>query len=306
MGIVHRLDTSWSYNLSMDGHGLQTRKSSDGSRKPDLGVATKRRRPTTELPAGETFEGAGAMSTLLDDDLAITKLAELIGRIRIAMLTTVTHEGSLRSRPIMTRQAGVDGDIWFFTKLRSAMTTEISECSGVSLSYARPAMNTYVSISGTAERVNDPATTEELWDPTFEKWFQGRPSDLLLVLTRVKAARAEYWNDSSTPGSLESGSIVHAPEHFNDPAFHAELAASRATGPVIVSTGACLSCHTHHARTYHRSFPTTFGEGETPAEAACDLIRLLSTQRDALVDRWHCLAVERAIADIRAFLEGAV
>ena len=37
------------------------------------------------------------MSTLLDQNQAITKLAELIGRIRIAMLTTVAHEGSLRA-----------------------------------------------------------------------------------------------------------------------------------------------------------------------------------------------------------------
>ena len=137
----------------------------------------------------------------------------------------------------MTRQAGLDGDLWFFTKLRSAMTTEISECPGVSLSYARPAINSYVSISGTAERVNDPATSEELWDPIFEKWAPRAPSDSLLVLTRVKVERAEYWNNSSTVESLESGSIVQAPEQFDDPAFHAELAAARATGPVIVNTG---------------------------------------------------------------------
>ena len=45
------------------------------------------------------------MDTPMDRDSSIRKLAELIGEIRIAMLTTTTEDGSFRSRP-MTDPAG--------------------------------------------------------------------------------------------------------------------------------------------------------------------------------------------------------
>ena len=93
-------------------------------------------------------------------------------------------------------------------------------------------------------------------------------------------------------------------EHHDDPDGHAELAATSMSGPLVVTTvGPCPTCHTHHARSYHRTFPLTVGVGETAAEARGDLVRRLSMQRDALVDRWHRQGVERAIAEAQGFLE---
>ena len=43
----------------------------------------------------------------------IKKLGELIKDIRIAMLTTVDEDGSLRSRPMATQDAEFDGVLWF-------------------------------------------------------------------------------------------------------------------------------------------------------------------------------------------------
>ena len=90
----------------------------------------------------------------------------------------------------------------------------------------------------------------------------------------------------------------------NDPGAHAEFAASSSSGPLVVTTvGPCPTCHTHHARSYHRTFPLTVGVGETAAESRGDLVRRLNMQRDALVDHWHRQVVERAIAERQAFLE---
>ena len=65
------------------------------------------------------------METSMDRESSIRKLAELIGEIRIAMLTTTTEDGSMRSRPMTTQLAKFDGKLWFFTKRESPKADEI-------------------------------------------------------------------------------------------------------------------------------------------------------------------------------------
>ena len=60
-------------------------------------------------------------------DQAIRTVAEIIGRIRIAMLTTLTGDGAFRSRPITTHGARFDGDLWFLTRMGSAKIEEVRQ-----------------------------------------------------------------------------------------------------------------------------------------------------------------------------------
>ena len=138
------------------------------------------------------------MDTPMDRDSSIRKLAELIGEIRIAMLTTTTEDGSFRSRPMTTQRAKFDGKLWFFTKRESAKADEMRRHRRVSLSYAKPEDNSYVSISGTAELISDQKKAQELWDPSYEQWFPQGPSDPSLILIRVTVEQAEYWHAPSS------------------------------------------------------------------------------------------------------------
>ena len=70
----------------------------------------------------------------------------------------------------------------------------------------------------------------------------------------------------------------------------------------MVKTGPCPSCHTKHARCYHRTFPTALGLGESPRQAAEDLLRRLNSEKDTVEDGWHFSKVEAAIGDLRSFL----
>ena len=130
------------------------------------------------------------MDTPMDRDSSIRKLAELIGEIRIAMLTTTTEDGSFRSRPMTTQRAKFDGKLWFFTKRESAKVEEVRRHRRVSLSYAKPEGNSYVSISGAAELISDQKKAQELWDSRYEEWFPQGPSDQSLILIRVTAEQA--------------------------------------------------------------------------------------------------------------------
>jgi len=124
---------------------------------------------------------------------AIRTLADLIGQIRIAMLTTVTPEGGFRSRPLTTHGARFDGDLWFLTRLGSPKLEEMRQHHRVGLTYVRSDDNTYVSLSGTARILVDPGKAEELWDPSYQGWFPGGPTDPDLALINVTVDLAEYW-----------------------------------------------------------------------------------------------------------------
>ncbi len=127
---------------------------------------------------------------------AVKKIRELLEGIDFCMLTTIDG-GHLRSRPMSTQQADFDGDIWFFTSDDTHKIDEIAKDDRVCAAYARPESDTYVSVSGRAEIVNDRAKIEELWNPILKAWFPEGLDDPHLCLLKVSAEQAEYWDSPS-------------------------------------------------------------------------------------------------------------
>ena len=69
----------------------------------------------------------------------IEKLAELIRDVEVAMLTTVSPDGQLASRPMGTQQVEFDGDLWFAAGCYSGKAAEILARPNVNVAYASPA-----------------------------------------------------------------------------------------------------------------------------------------------------------------------
>lgn len=134
----------------------------------------------------------------------IAKLRGLIKNIDFAMLTTVDDDGSLRSRPMSTNgEVEFDGDLWFFTSASSHKVHEIERQPQVNASFARPDKQDYVSLSGRAELVRDPAKIKQLWKPELKAWFPNGPDDPDVALLKIHVHKAEYWD---APSSL----VAHA------------------------------------------------------------------------------------------------
>ncbi|MGI9036111.1 MAG: pyridoxamine 5'-phosphate oxidase family protein [Pyrinomonadaceae bacterium] len=128
---------------------------------------------------------------------SIKKLNDLIKDVRIAMLTTIDW-GILRSRPMATQEAEFDGDLWFMTSSDTHKTEEIEKDRRVNVSYAAPDSNTYVSVSGTAQIVNDRKKIEDLWSPAYKAWFPKGLDDPTICLLKVTVEQAEYWDASNS------------------------------------------------------------------------------------------------------------
>ena len=129
-------------------------------------------------------------------DEATAKVAGLIKGIRVAMLTSIDPQGRLVSRPMATQDVEFDGDLWFITERSAAAVDQVQANPRVNVAFA--GSSSWVSLSGTAEVVDDVQKLEELWDTFTGAWMEGGPENPENVLLRVEADSAEYWD---SPGS---------------------------------------------------------------------------------------------------------
>ena len=66
---------------------------------------------------------------------------------------------------------------------------------------------------------------------------------------------------------------------------------------VVVTTELCRAFQVHH-----RDFPEVQAEGESTRLAATHLLEHLARELDNIEDAWHRRRLQKAVADLRAFL----
>ena len=137
-------------------------------------------------------------TTASSDPKAFAKLKELVQDIDVAMVTTVTVEGGLRSRPMVTRQFEDEGVLWFFTSDESGKAEDVREEPAVNVSYAEPKKHRYVSVTGNASLVHDREKARQLWTSSLKTYFPRGLDDPHLALLCVRIESAEYWEASTS------------------------------------------------------------------------------------------------------------
>src|SRR4051812_21665287 len=137
-------------------------------------------------------------TTSAADPKAFHKLQEMVRDIDVAMVTTVTPEGALRSRPMATRKFDDDGVIWFLTSDSSEMVHDLEEEHAVNVSYADPKKQRFVSVTGSANLSHDREKAKTLWHPTMKMYFPRGLEDPHLAILMVRIETAEYWDLSSS------------------------------------------------------------------------------------------------------------
>ncbi len=139
------------------------------------------------------------METQQQKNAGLKKVKEMTEDIRIAMMTTLDDQGNLVSRPMACMQMDEDGTFWFFTKKSSPKVEQVEQHDHkVNLSFADAGDSSYVSISGTAQEVDNRAKIDELWSDMAKPWFPDGKSDPELTLLKVHTEMAEYWDSNSS------------------------------------------------------------------------------------------------------------
>jgi general stress protein 26 len=122
----------------------------------------------------------------------VAKLIELMKDIKITMFTTIDAEGHFVSRPMAQQLTEPDGDLWFFAERDSRVIEQITANPHVSLTLS--SNDTWISIDGDAQVVDDSEKAKELWNSFVEAWLPQGPEDPNVVLIKVDAHTAEYWD----------------------------------------------------------------------------------------------------------------
>ncbi|MGX6604211.1 pyridoxamine 5'-phosphate oxidase family protein [Micromonosporaceae bacterium Da 78-11] len=121
------------------------------------------------------------------------KVKHLIAEARICMLTTMTEDGRHVSRPMALQDVEFDGDLWFFAYSDSDLVEQIGRHPQVNVAFSDTKQNNWVSVAGSASRVDDRAKAEELWNPLLKAWFPDGLETPTLTLVKVLTESAEYW-----------------------------------------------------------------------------------------------------------------
>jgi general stress protein 26 len=155
------------------------------------------------------------------------KLHDLINDFSVAMLVTLTGSGGMHARPMALAEVEADGTLWFLTGRHSGKVMELAQDAHVAVTMQ--STSKFVSVSGSAETVEDRDRVARLWRVEWEVWFPGGPKDPDLMLLRVKANAAEYWDNSGTSGLkylFEAGKALLTgtrPDVGEDPQIHGKI-----------------------------------------------------------------------------------
>ena len=132
--------------------------------------------------------------------LTLEQLAEKMRDIDFTMLSTRTDGGAIGARPMSNnRDVDYDGDSWFFTTTDSRMAADIAVDPQVGLTLQGKAgllglRPFFVALEGRAELIQDRAQFEAHWTKDLERWWPEGADTPGLVLIRVHAQRAHYWD----------------------------------------------------------------------------------------------------------------
>lgn len=166
------------------------------------------------------------------------RIAEFVNDARVAMLTTLSSDGMLRSRP-MTLANGdskntstkieLPGRLTFITNAQSGVAADIDRQPNVGLSMQ--SKTTQCFLRGRARMNSDRQRLRELWSKGHAIWFDGGIDDPDAVLLEVDITHAEYWDASGAAGlrfALEASKAALTGEtiEYGKTGRHAELSGS--------------------------------------------------------------------------------
>jgi general stress protein 26 len=121
---------------------------------------------------------------------------DLIDKIGFCMLATQTGR-DIRSRPMAAYPERIENAIYFLTDVAGHKDEEIALRPNVCLAFADTKGQKYVSVSGTAEILNDRERIRDLWATPAKAWWDS-PDDPAIRILKVTPSFAEYWDCSGT------------------------------------------------------------------------------------------------------------
>lgn len=126
-------------------------------------------------------------------------VGDIIQEVRIGMLSTISSDGLLNSRPMAVQEVDEQGQIWFFTTTYSYLIEQIRANPQIQVTFSDSGKNTFLSVNAIASEVNDISKMQELWNPVLKAWFREGLATPGITLLKAHMQEAEYWDSPNSP-----------------------------------------------------------------------------------------------------------
>lgn len=127
------------------------------------------------------------------------RFQDLLEKFSTAMLVTRTADGELRCRPMTVAEVCKDADVLFVTSIDDGKADDIRRDANVCVSLQKG--QKYVSLSGTAELIQEREKIREMWNEAWKVWYPDGPEADHITLLKVNATHGEYWDVSGLNGA---------------------------------------------------------------------------------------------------------
>lgn len=126
------------------------------------------------------------------------EFGDVLKHFETAMLVTKASGAAFRARPMAIAGREPNGDLWFVTSSDSPKVEELEKEAQVCATLQ--SSTRFLSVSGRAVIVKDRQRIGQLWKPSWKVWFPKGKDDPSLVLVRLVASEAEYWDEHGGKG----------------------------------------------------------------------------------------------------------
>ena len=138
------------------------------------------------------------------------ELSKRLKKLDFCMFSTRGAANRITTRPMSNNgDVEYDGDSWFFSYTDTHKISEIRKDSAVLLTFTAPPHllgkpGIFIAIDGDASLIDDTSQFETHWVKGLERWFPGGVRTPGLILIKVTARSAQYW-DGEENGKVDQG-----------------------------------------------------------------------------------------------------
>jgi len=129
---------------------------------------------------------------------SLAEIAKEMAGIDIAILSTHAESGEIANRPMSNNgDVTYDGTSYYFTFEQARAVSDIQRNPKVALGFSTEGCvfsdGIYVAVEGIAELIREKTAFQHHWRSDLDNWFEKGADTPGIVLIKIKATRATYW-----------------------------------------------------------------------------------------------------------------
>lgn len=128
----------------------------------------------------------------------VKELLRLAQDERVVMMTTMSPNGEINTKPMTVIELDGDGVFWFLCEHDPNEVNPSMHYRHMNLAISNEAKSTFVSIQAQGEVIRDHRLRHRLWSLMAKPWFPDGPDSPSLVVLKVIPVRAEYWDSPNS------------------------------------------------------------------------------------------------------------